>query len=172
MNLQTPRLFLRPVQLGDAEDLFVARGDDAVMRHWDWPAAPSADAVRAVIAGHLEEIASGATQWWVVAQSPRGPAIGECDLSDIDPHHRRAEIGFLFRRAAWGQGFAREAMTRVLRYAFDDLALERLWARCHAGNAASRRLLEALDFRSEGTLRGHVIRDGVRRDCEIYGLNR
>jgi ribosomal-protein-alanine N-acetyltransferase len=169
MNLQTQRLHLRPVRINDAVELFVGRGDPEVMKYWDWPAQESVDQVRSIIQNHLAEIESGQTQWWVVALSSRGPAIGEVDLSEIDLHHRRAEVGFLFRRAAWGQGLAREAMERVMRYGFEDLGLERLWARFHAGNNASRRLLEKLGFAYEGTLRGHVIRDGERRDCLLYG---
>jgi ribosomal-protein-alanine N-acetyltransferase len=172
MNLQTPRLHLRPIRMTDAAELFVARGDPQVMRYWDWPPQKSVDEVRDIIGGHKSELDGGTTQWWAVAQTPRGPAIGECDLSEIDLQHRRAEIGFLFRRAAWGQGFAREAMTRVLRYGFEELGLERLWARFHAGNAASQRLLETLGFSYEGTLRGHVLRDGERRDCLLYGRGR
>ncbi|MGZ6022254.1 MAG: GNAT family N-acetyltransferase, partial [Rhizomicrobium sp.] len=89
MNLHTSRLFLRPVQLHDAPDLFVARGDAEVMRYWDWPPQESAEQVRSIIQNHLAEIESGATQWWVVSLSPRGPAIGECDLSEIDMTHKR-----------------------------------------------------------------------------------
>jgi RimJ/RimL family protein N-acetyltransferase len=169
MNLQTARLFLRPIRPNDAPDIFAARGDDEAMRYWDWPAQKSIDEVRAIIAGHFAQIESGATLWWVAALSPRGPAIGECDLSAIDPHHRRAEVGFLFRRDAWGKGYAGEAMARVMRYGFEELGLERLEARFHAGNEASRKLLERLGFAPEGMLRGHVLRDGARRDCILYG---
>ena len=169
MNLQTQRLFLRPVRIHDAPDLFVARGDAETMQYWDWPAARGVDEVRDLIQRHHDAIDSGATLWWTVATTTRGPAIGECDLSGIDVAHRRAEIGFLFRRDAWGQGYAREAMARVMRHAFEDLALERLWARIHAGNDASLRLVRQLGFSHEGTLRGHVLRDGVRRDCLLYG---
>lgn len=172
MNLQTQRLHLRPIQLHDAADIFVARGDDEVMRYWDWPAQKSVDEVRGIVANHFAEVQSGRVQWWVAALSPRGPAIGECDISDIDLHHKRGEIGFLFRRDAWGQGYAREAMARVVRHGFEELGLERLAARFHAGNDASRRLLEKLGFAYEGTLRGHVLRDGARRDCVLYGLNK
>ncbi|MBV9905338.1 MAG: GNAT family N-acetyltransferase [Alphaproteobacteria bacterium] len=172
MKLETPRLFLRPIQLHDSDDVFVARGDPEVMRFWDYPAMESADQVRDVITQHHGEIESGATEWWVVALTPRGPAIGEVDLSEIDRTHKRAEVGFLFRRDAWGKGYAREAMTRVMRYGFEELGLERLSARFHAGNDASKRLLEALGFTYEGTLRGHVLRDGERRDCVLYGRSR
>jgi RimJ/RimL family protein N-acetyltransferase len=49
------------------------------------------------------------------------------------------------------------------------MGLARLWARFHAGNEASRRLLERLGFTYEGTLRRHILRDGERRDCILYG---
>ena len=169
MLLQTKRLFLRPVQPNDAEAMFVARGDPEVMRYWDFPAQKDAAQVRRIIRNHRGEMGRGETCWWVVALTPRGEAIGECDLSDIDPHHRRAEIGFLFRREAWGRGYAFEAAERAIRFATEDLELQRLSARCHAGNDASRRLLKRLGFEYEGCLKGYVLRDGERRDCLLFG---
>jgi len=169
MLLATSRLFLRPVSPSDAPALFEARGDPVVMRYWDWPQMESVRDVEKVIHAHADELESGRTLWWVVAESPSGPAIGECDLSEIDGHQRRAEVGFLFSRAHWGRGYAAESMNAVVAHAFAALGLERLWARCHAGNTSSVRLLERLGFQYEGNLRGHVVRDGERRDCLIYG---
>lgn len=169
MIFLTKRLVLRPIAVGDAPALFEARGDGEVMRYWDWPAQESIEAVEQIFAEHLPELTSETTQWWAVALSADGPAIGECDLSEIDTHHARAEVGFLFARRHWGQGYAREAMERVIEHAFNELKLERLWARCHDGNAASVRLLEKLGFAYEGRLRAHITRDGERRDCLIYG---
>jgi RimJ/RimL family protein N-acetyltransferase len=51
-----------------------------------------------------------------------------------------------------------------------SLGLKRLWARTHAGNERSERLLGRLGFDSEGYLRGHIQRAGERRDCRIFGL--
>jgi ribosomal-protein-alanine N-acetyltransferase len=169
MNLRTTRLFLRPIRVEDASALFAARGDPEVMRYWDWPAQKSVADVEEVFRNHIPEIDDGETKWWVVALSPDGPAIGECDLSEIDAHNARAELGFLFARAHWGKGYAREAAQAAMEYGFETLGLERLWARVHAGNDASARLLKKLGFAYEGTLKGHVVRDGVRRDCLIYG---
>jgi RimJ/RimL family protein N-acetyltransferase len=95
--------------------------------------------------------------------------FGACDLSEIDWRHRRAEVGFVLARDAWGQGFAREAMLAVLDYA-GGLGLKRLWARTHAGNGRSEALLLKLGFEPEGYLRGHIQRAGERRDCKIFGL--
>ena len=38
------------------------------------------------------------------------------------------------------------------------------------GNRRSDALLEKLGFKEEGLLRGHVLRDGDRRDCRLFGL--
>jgi [ribosomal protein S5]-alanine N-acetyltransferase len=169
MNIQTARLFLRPLNPSDAPALFEARRDPEVMRYWDWPPHNSVAEVEGIISDHAAPIADGNVLWWAVALSPEGPAIGECDLSEIDHRNGRAEVGFMFARRHWGQGYAHEAMQAVMAHAFDALALIRLWARFHAGNPASQRLLEKLGFSYEGTLRQHIVRDGERRDCLIYG---
>jgi ribosomal-protein-alanine N-acetyltransferase len=169
MILQTQRLTLRPVRVEDAPALFAARGDAEAMRYWDWPEQPDVGHVQGILAAHIPQPDDDSMLWWVAALSQDGPAIGECDLSEIDHHHGRAEIGFLFARAHWGQGYAREAMERVMAYGFGDLGLERLSARVHDGNSASLRLLERLGFAHEGRLRGHIVREGVRRDCLVYG---
>jgi ribosomal-protein-alanine N-acetyltransferase len=72
-------------------------------------------------------------------------------------------------RDAWGQGYALEAMRAVLHYAATR-GLRRLLARTHLGNRRSDNLLEKLGFEEEGLLRGHVLRDGERRDCRLFGL--
>jgi ribosomal-protein-alanine N-acetyltransferase len=172
MILQTKRLFLRPIAISDAPALFEARGDAEVMRYWDWPAQKDVAALEQIFTEHVPELSSETTKWWAIALAPDGPAIGECDLSEIDTHHGRAEVGFLLARRHWGQGYAEEAMERVISYGFDDLGLQRVWARFHAGNDASKRLLEKLGFAYEGRLRSHIARDDGRRDCLIYGRMR
>jgi ribosomal-protein-alanine N-acetyltransferase len=139
------------------------------MRYWDWPEQKSLEEVHETFVRHIPELTDETTKWWAAALSPDGPAVGECDLSEIDRHHGRAEVGFMFARHCWGKGYALEAMERVIAYGFEDLQLERLWARFHDGNVASQRLLERLGFVYEGRLREHVMRDGARRDCLIYG---
>jgi ribosomal-protein-alanine N-acetyltransferase len=172
MQLTTKRLCLRPIRVLDAEALFAARGDDEVMRWWDWPAQKSVAEVEAVFRANIPEPGEGNTLWWAAALDACGPAIGECDLSEIDRHHRRAEVGFLFARAHWGNGFAQEAVQAVIDFAFGPLDLERLSAQCHVGNESSVRLLERLGFVCEGRLKSHTVRDGERRDCLVYGLIR
>lgn len=169
MDLHTPRLTLRPIAVRDAAALFVARSDPEVMRYWDWPAQQSVAEVEDVFRRYAPDPADESLLWWAVSIVPDGPVIGECDLNTIDRQHRRAEVGYLFARAYWGQGYAAEAARAVIAYAFGALGLERLTARIHKGNIASVKLIERLNFRYEGTLRGYILRNGERRDCLIYG---
>ena len=168
----TPRLTLRPLAKRDVNAVFAMMSDSETMRFWDWPAFNDRDTVAEIVDAQRVDMASGNALYWAVALTPEGEAIGSCDLSDIDRHHARAEVGFLFNRSHWGNGYAREAMEAVAAFGFEDLNLQRLWARFHTGNAASQRLLERLGFSREGTLRQHIVRDGARRDCEIYGRMR
>jgi RimJ/RimL family protein N-acetyltransferase len=170
--LMTPRLTLRPLEARDVDAVFAMMSDAETMRFWDWPSFQDRETVAEIVDAQLDDMAQGNALYWAVALTPEGKAIGSCDLSDIDRHHARAEIGFLFHRAHWGNGYAHEAMEAVTAFGFEDLNLHRLWARFHTGNAASQRLLERLGFVREGTLRQHIVRDGARRDCEIYGRMR
>ena len=53
---------------------------------------------------------------------------------------------------------------------FGPLKLERLEARIHAGNKRAKRLVMALGFQPEGRLSGHLLRDGIRHDVDVFGL--
>jgi ribosomal-protein-alanine N-acetyltransferase len=169
-NIETCRLHLRPLSTADAPSIFHMRSDPETMRFWDWPPAKDPRAVFGTVAAQIDDMERGRAIYWAVCLDEQ--TIGCCDLSEIDARHARAEVGYIFARGAWGQGYALEAMKAVAGYAFGPLALERLYARIHARNEASRRLLTRLGFSYEGTLRGHVMRDGARRDCQIYGMLR
>jgi ribosomal-protein-alanine N-acetyltransferase len=167
--LETDRLHLRPLAPRDAEALFAIMSDAEAMRFWDWSPFRELETVREVVASQLASMQAGEACYWAACLRGTGHAIGTCDLSDIDRHHGRAEVGFAFHRSYWGNGYALEAMTAITDYAFSGMALARLGARLHAGNHASRRLLERLGFSYEGRLLSHVMRDGRRRDCLLYG---
>ena len=169
MLLRTRSLFLRPLAVTDAPALFEARGNREVMRYWDWLEQASIGEIERIFEEHLLALNDGSALWFAVARTPDGPAIGECDLSEIDRQHGRAELVFLFGRAHWGKGYGLEVGRALVELGFGKLGLARLWARVHAGNLASQRLLENLGFAYEGTLRGHVVREGERRDCLLYG---
>jgi ribosomal-protein-alanine N-acetyltransferase len=167
--LETERLRLQPLTEADAAPMFPLMDDAEVMAYWDIPEIDDPDLVAGIVAGQVAQMAEGQAFYWSIRALDGDAFMGACDLSEIDRRHKRAEVGFMLGREAWGQGYAQEAMQAVLSYAA-TLGLRRLLARTHQGNRRSETLLHKLGFEEEGTLRGHVLRDGDRRDCRLFGL--
>ena len=74
----------------------------------------------------------------------RGQVIGKAGC------FRLPEIGFIFHPSAWGQGFAREALSAVIDRVFERFPLDAIEADVDPRNAASLRLLGRLGFRETG----------------------
>jgi [ribosomal protein S5]-alanine N-acetyltransferase len=169
MILETERLSLRPLTTSDADGLFPIMNDPEVMAHWDVPEVDDIDLIQAIVDGQVADMGAGRAFHWAIRTLDNEAFLGACDLSDIDRWHKRAEIGFLLARDAWGQGYGLEAMRAVIAHAAGS-GLRRLAARNHLGNRRSDALLERLGFKQEGLLRGYVLRDGKRRDVRLFGL--
>jgi ribosomal-protein-alanine N-acetyltransferase len=167
--LETERLRLEPLCDSDADGLFPIMSDAEVMAHWDVPEIDDLDLIGAIVSSQVKAMHEGQAYYWAIRVLADGAFVGCCDLSEIDRWHHRAEVGFLLGRGAWGKGYALEAMRSVLAFAAAS-GLRRVAARTHLGNRRSEALLERLGFTPEGLLRGHVLRDGERRDCRLFGL--
>jgi len=167
--LETERLRLEPLTVADAEHMYPIMGDPEVMAYWDVAEIDDPDLVAEIVAGQVQGMADGSALFWAMRTLADSQFVGTCDLSDIDRWHRRAEVGFMLGREAWGQGYALEAMRAVVAFAGAN-GLRKLGARTHLGNRRSETLLQKLGFTEEGLLRGHVLKEGERRDCRLYGL--
>jgi RimJ/RimL family protein N-acetyltransferase len=167
--LETARLTLTPVTPADAPLVHPIMADPDVMAHWDVAEIEDPDVVDQILAGQVEAMQGDRAFHWAMRLTADGAFLGLCDLSEIDWRHHRAEVGFILGKDSWGQGYAYEAMQAVMNHAA-SLGLKRLWARTLVGNDSSEKLLTKLGFEQEGYLRGHVDRDGERRDCRLWGL--
>ena len=97
-------------------------------------------------------------------------AVGTVSVEIDSFEHKRAELGYILRRDAWGQSIATEAAQLARDFAFDQLGVYRLWAVCDPDNEASSAVLHKLAFRIEGTMRGDLLVRGVRRDSVLHAM--
>jgi hypothetical protein len=86
----------------------------------------------------------------------------------VDRLARRARHSSIRDRA---QG-ATEAAHAVVRYAFDDLDLHRVYAHHFVGNPASGRVLQKIGMTYDGRRRQHTVKWGARLDSESYAILR
>ena len=171
-TLHTERLHLRPFNDSDADDLFALHSNAYVLRYWDTP--PWSERTRAerflATCRQMAEEGSGARL--AVDRLSDGSFIGWCSLSRWNAEYRSASMGYCFGEAAWGHGYATEAVHAVLQWAFDTLELNRVQSETDTRNAASARVLEKLGFVREGTLREDCVVNDEVSDSWVYGLLR
>jgi [ribosomal protein S5]-alanine N-acetyltransferase len=159
--LLTDRLILRDITEADADLLFDLDSDPEVMRYIgprpSFDLAGYRDRTRTVYVpfqGHpwhgiriVVDRASGEFLGWVFAR----PATDSKFASEIGwARPDEVEVGYRFRRSAWGRGLATEAATPLVRIALVDPATTAVVACARAGNAGSLRVLEKLGLERVG----------------------
>lgn len=163
---ETERLILRPIRLDDAEALAPALMDEANMTWWSRGALGSVDAVREYLVWNVR---GDALQCWAYARKETpDDALGWVILIDRTPG--QAEIGYMQRPDAQGNGFALEAARKLLDHAFNVRKLRRVWGDADPDNAASIRLMETLGMAYEGRLKANWETHIGVRDSVIYGI--
>lgn len=109
---------------------------------------------------------------WVICDRAGGQVYGSCVCFGYEPPHQRLEIGYCLGIDHRGRGFAKEAVTRLLGYAFEELDMRRIDARVDPRNNASNALLAALGFTLEGCQRQRQLLKGELVDTNLWGLLR
>lgn len=82
------------------------------------------------------------------------------------------ELGYSIHPRFWGNGYASEAVRRVVDLAFGELGAHRVQATCWVKNPRSAGVLKNAGLRKEGTLRGYLKRGRMVRDEFMFGLAR
>ncbi|WP_109260950.1 GNAT family N-acetyltransferase [Hyphobacterium indicum] len=97
--------------------------------------------------------------------------IGACNLNNIKRGvMQSADIGYWIGAPYVRQGYARQAVRRVLAFAFSELHLNRIEAAVQPANTVSRALLEEIGFQHEGLARRLLFIAGEWRDHDRLAL--
>lgn len=144
MELQTPRLLLRPWQESDAEALYELAKDPAVGPAAGWNPHKDAEDSRGIIRTVLSDPETyaivgrrdGLLRGSVGAFASRAASAAKGDL----------EIGYWVGRPFWGRGIAPEAVEALLARCFTELGAERVWCAYFDGNEKSHRCQEKCGF--------------------------
>ena len=169
--LATPRLVLRRFRAGDADSFAAYRADPEVARYQGWDTCSRADAV-SFIDAQLARAPFEPGRWTQVAVelADEGTLIGDCALRMEGAAARQAELGFTFARGYQGQGYATEAVSHLLDYAFERLALHRIFAVADARNLRALALAERVGMRREGEFRDAEWFKGEWTTTVLYAL--
>ncbi len=173
LTLEGERVLLRRPRDTDAADIYENVNNAAVVR-WTlripYPYPPQEALM--FIRSSRYRWRKGSGYVFAIVSKGTGRTVGIISLMDMDHEHHCAELGYWLGEPYWGQGLATEAVSLVLRFAFDMLELHRVTANVFSENSASSRVLEKNGFQKEGVRRKARYRFGEWYDEVLYGLLR
>ncbi|MEO9827721.1 MAG: GNAT family N-acetyltransferase [Paracoccaceae bacterium] len=181
MNLEfcSDRLRLTPLSWSDFDLALEMFTDPEVMRYVG--DLMDEEIIRAGMPDSLKRGGDGWIGIWCVSERESGEKLGTAFLlpmpveeDDIDYSlvipgkipDGDIEIGYCFKRSAWGQGYATEACSRLVRFAFEQTPLDEIVASFYDEHEASRNVLRKVGFIDRGTMRCYG------EDADSYRITR
>jgi ribosomal-protein-alanine N-acetyltransferase len=98
--------------------------------------------------------------------------IGWCGVGSLDYDHSDREVFYLIGKPYWGNGFATEAVSGLIKYCFDTMNLTRLSAVVKPNNIPSKAVLEKLGFTFQSVVTGLSEEHGFYNGELYYTLNK
>jgi RimJ/RimL family protein N-acetyltransferase len=104
---------------------------------------------------------------------PEKQLIGNCGLHNLDWKNRAAVFGiFIGDKNYWNKGYGTDATRTLLRFAFEQLGLNRMELEVYDFNPRAIRAYEKAGFRRDGVRRQALYRDGAFHDIYLMGILR
>jgi ribosomal-protein-alanine N-acetyltransferase len=145
-ELETARLRLR--QLSDADQLavFSLRSDPQVNKFINREKPKRPEQASEFISRINKDISGGRSFYWAISISGNSDLVGVICLWNFSEDRKSAELGYELMPRFQKQGIMQEAVSRVLRFAFEQIYLERIEAFTHKKNINSIKLLRKKGF--------------------------
>ncbi len=171
--IETDRLRLRRFADADLPAFIAYRNDPDIARYQSWEGITEAWADAFVREQQTVPVGvPGEGVQIAIERKDDGRMIGDCYFNVMEDDPLQAEIGYTLAREAQGQGFATEAVTALLTWAFATFDLHRVVAIVDVRNTPSVALLERLGLRREAHFRQNVWFKGAWSDEYLYAILR
>ncbi len=171
-TLETPRLILRPFREEDIPEIVRLLQDPDIHRTTlNIPYPYGRAEARAWLKLQRQEFEQGRGHTFAIVRKEDDRLVGAIDIRP-DQRHRKAEMGYWIGKPYWGRGYATEAARAILRYGFETLGMNRIYATHFAENPASGRVMQKIGMSQEGVMRQFTFKDGRFQDHVLYAILR
>jgi [ribosomal protein S5]-alanine N-acetyltransferase len=169
-TLYTQRLILRPFELSDSKRVQELAGDPKIAQTTLNIPHPYEDGMAEFwINTHKSNFEQGKLATFAMVTKEDNTLIG-CIGLIINDVHKKAELGYWLGVPYWNRGYCSEAGREILRYGFETMGLNKIYALSMADNPGSYSVMEKLGMSFEGTKRQDVIKWGEYKDLKIYSI--
>ena len=154
MRLETERLYMRELERSDFPALCRILQDEETM--YAYEGAFSDPEVQEWLDRQISRYGKWGFGLWAVVLKETGEVIGQCGLT-MQPWKDREvlEIGYLFNRAYWHNGYASEAADACRRYAFEVLRADEVCSIIRDINVSSRKVAVRIGMSREDSWTKH-----------------
>ena len=146
--LKTERLTLRQLVNNDDQEIFTLRSDSEINKYLDRQTANTIDDARNFISKVNENIDKNDGLYWAITLSDKNILVGTICLFSFSDENDNCEIGYELLTNFQGQGIMKEAVEKVIDYAFNTINVQKIEACFHRDNQRSIKLLEKFSFRN------------------------
>ena len=172
-ELESERLVLRKVKLEDANEMFNGWCTDIdVCKYLPWNVHPNIEFTKKLLKMWIDEYNDPTTYRWMVVLKENNEPIGTIDVVKKDIINKVYEVGYCYKKNAWGHGYGSEALARVISFLFDDVGAELVCAKHYENNIGSYRVMEKCGMIVDGTLRSRIIYDGHRISLICHSITK
>jgi RimJ/RimL family protein N-acetyltransferase len=172
-RLTTPRLILRPISLGDVDDLWPYVSDPDICKYMSWHPHKDKTETKIFVERVISDMNENKSYTWTIFF--HGEFCGIISLIGILRKHRaltynRAELAYWLGKRFQHKGIMTEAGKRIIEFAFQELGVHRLIVSHVSQNDLSKRLIKRLNFKYIGTEREAFSKNGHWFDHNLYEL--
>ena len=168
MNIVGKKVILRAMEMDDCElvrEMFNDPEMENLVVGWSFPIWQYAQEQ------WLMKNYSNQNSFRFVIETEEDGAVGIATLTDIDWKNRKATHGIkLANKERRAKGIGTDAVMAIMRYAFDELQLNRLDGSWFDDNVPSKNMYKKCGWVEEGVRRNYVFKKGAYRDLVIVGI--
>lgn len=99
--------------------------------------------------------------------------IGLCTQNYLKDHPTFTDIGWRLKQAAWGKGFATEGAKGCLKFAFEEMNLDKVYSVCSLINVKSENVMQKIGMQKEMEFNHPLLSDYPELEvCALYVIQR
>ena len=142
-EMVTPRLLLRPFVLEDADSMLeIWIADPTIQHEYGEPVYATIGEVRSLLESWSSQYSQPDFYRWAIIEIATGACVGQIAFCRVYSEEATAEIEYCIGQSRWGRGYANEALSAVIDYAFTNTGFVRLEAYHRVENRKSGRVLQ------------------------------
>lgn len=168
--LRGEKVILRPIELEDTDNIIKWRNNKEVSEKFIYRETFTRES-------HLywmnNKVKTGEVIQFIIHSVEDNIDVGSIYMRDIDMSKKEAEYGiFIGEDVSRGRGLGIESIKLMLKYAFEELLLDRVTLRVYKDNIPSIKSHEKAGFKIVSEIRDVVSSDGKKADMYIMEVTK